>query len=71
MTPRTKARARLTMGRPKKSDAERRRKYGFSMAKETVQAIEKAAKADRRTVSAMAEILILEALAARGIGGKK
>ena len=59
------------MGRPKKSDAERRKKYGLSMAQTTMTAIEKEAKRDNRTVSAMAETLILEGLSARGNGGKK
>ena len=59
------------MGRKKKSDAERRKKYGLSMAQETVTSIEKAAKAEKRSVSAMAEVLILEALAGRCKSGKK
>jgi hypothetical protein len=69
----TRGRAPLTksMGRPKKTDAERRKKYGVSMAQSTMKAIEKEAKRDNRTVSAMVETLVLEALAGRGNSGKK
>lgn len=71
LTPRHKGKAAQNMGRPKKTPAERRKKYGLSMAQTTMKAIEKEAKRDNRTVSAMAETLILEGLAGRGIGGKK
>lgn len=71
LTPRTARPASRSMGRPKKSAAERRGKYGLSMAQSTMKAIEKEAKRDNRTVSSMAEVLIIEALAARGISGKK